>query len=68
MKRLLRIYIRKRVWESKRNIIGSAPSDYDPDVEWVMQGYPFKWRTRLWAVTHSRPETGYKKLYDWLIG
>lgn len=68
MKRLIRIYIRKKIWEANRNIIGPELCDHDPDVEWVMQGFPFHWRIRLWAVTHSRPEIGYKKLFDWLIG
>lgn len=68
MKRLIRIYIRKKIWEANCHVVGLKPSDYDSDVEWVMQGSPFRWRTRLWVVTHSRPEIGYKKLYDWLIG
>lgn len=66
MKRLIRRYIRKRVWESRRHIIGPQPSDYDDVVEWVMQGYPFRWRTRLWAAnsaTHCR----YQDIYKWLI-
>lgn len=67
MKRLIRIYIRKKIWEANRYVIGPELNDYDSDVEWVLQGFPFRWRTRLWVVTHSRIETGYKKLYDWLI-
>lgn len=67
MKRLLRIYVRKRIWESKRNVIGPAPSDYEPVVEWVMEGFPFRWRTRLWVATHA-DHIRLKDLYDWLIG
>lgn len=66
MKRLLRIYVRKQVWESKRSAIGPKPSDYDDVVEWVMQGWPFKWRTRLWAVKNAI-HCRYKDLYEWVI-
>lgn len=66
MKRFIRIYVKKRIWECRGKTFGPRPSDMDVLVEWVMQGYPFKWRTRLWAATHcyNRPP---EYPYEWLI-
>ncbi len=66
MKRLVKRYVRKRVWECASKYLGPHPSDCDEIVEWVMKGYPFHWRTRLWAATKGY-NRGHKSLYEWLI-
>ena len=66
MKRLLRRYIRRKVWKRDGNNIVNDPGDYDKVVEWIMEGYPFRWRARLWAVLHSKYRCYYKDLYEWL--
>lgn len=68
MKRLIRRYIRKRIWKCNAGVIGPAPRDYDEKAEWVMLGYPLHWRTRLWAVVNSRPHQNYKEVYEWITG
>ena len=66
MKRLIQIYVRKQVWEVKgRGIMGLTPSDCNEIVDWIMDGYPFQWRTRLWAVKHSY-HNHYKDAYKWI--
>lgn len=66
MKRLIQIHVRKQVWKIKgRRIMGLTPSDCDEIVDWIMEGYPFQWRTRLWAVKHSE-HNHYKDVHKWI--
>lgn len=69
MKKLIERYVRKKIWKSQPSIpiVAPSPHDYDGYVMFVMEGYPFHWLTRLWAVTQCHYHHDPKEVYEWVF-